>query len=240
MTGLLLIRIAGGFSQFASPKKRSGGLSVGCDGFAQVAKKKTSVRVQMLAKRMIENKRKRSKSANVVKGDGFAPNSQIMNKRKRSWSANVSKDDGFDANIQGIKTPIEKAGYTDQARMRRIMNHTVNVPAHSGQGGVQAHSGQGIPAHSGQRAQSQSGQGIATQSRQKFPAQSKQQVPAHSGQGGVQAHSGQRAQSQSGQGIATQSRQQFPAQSKQQVPANIRYDIISYYLMGQSDLVTLN
>ncbi|KAK1398889.1 hypothetical protein POM88_008752 [Heracleum sosnowskyi] len=91
-----------GFSQFASPKKR--GLSVGCDGFAQSVKPISQ----------IENKRKRSKSANVVKGDGFAPNSQIMNKRKRSWSANVSKDDGFDANSQGTKTPIEKAGYTDQ------------------------------------------------------------------------------------------------------------------------------
>ncbi|KAK1353411.1 hypothetical protein POM88_052546 [Heracleum sosnowskyi] len=245
--GVIADKDSRGFSQFASPKKRSGGLSVGCDGFAQVAKKKTLRQSANVGKEdgcapnsQIENKRKRSKSVNVVKGDGFAPNSQIMNKRKRSWSANVSKDDGFNANIQGTKTPIEKAGYTDQARMRRIMNHTVNVPAHSGQGGVQAHSGQGIPAHSGQRAQSQSGQGIATQSRQKFPAQSKQQVPAHSGQGGVQAHSGQRAQSQSGQGIATQSRQQFPAQSKQQVPANIGYDIISYYLMGQSDLVTLN
>ncbi|KAK1386916.1 hypothetical protein POM88_015094 [Heracleum sosnowskyi] len=95
-----------GFFQFASPKKRRRGVSAGCDGFAQIANKKK--------RSQSANKRKHSQSVNVFKWDGFSPKSQIMNKRKSCWSANVGKEDDIDANSQNTKTPIEKAGYTDQ------------------------------------------------------------------------------------------------------------------------------
>ncbi|KAK1375605.1 hypothetical protein POM88_031798 [Heracleum sosnowskyi] len=207
-----------GFFQFASPKKRKRGVSAGCDGFAQIANKKK--------RSQSANKRKHSQSVNVVKGDGFAPKSQIMNKRKRCWSANVGKEDGIDANSQNTKTSIEKAGYTDQARMRRVMNRTENVPARPGQGvsapgqGVTA-LGQSAPAHSEQRVQVQSEQRIPTGSGQHIPAQSKQHVRAHSEQGTGQSRLPIRLPSQSGLHSPTQSRQRT-SQSGQSTPNESR------------------
>ncbi|KAK1358973.1 hypothetical protein POM88_043447 [Heracleum sosnowskyi] len=75
----------------------------------------------------------------------------------------------------------------NQARMRRVMNRTENVPACPGHGvsapgqGVTA-LGQSALAPSRQHVQVQSGQHIPTGSGQHIPAQSKQHVRAHSEQ----------------------------------------------------------
>ncbi|KAK1394075.1 hypothetical protein POM88_013131 [Heracleum sosnowskyi] len=93
----------------------------------------------------------------------------IVNQKKDSRSANIGKLDSFAPNSKVTKPTIEKSGYTDQVRMRRLRSHVENVPALSEQG---------VPAHSGQHVQAKSGQHIRAHSEQGTG----QRVQVHTGQ----------------------------------------------------------
>ncbi|KAK1394090.1 hypothetical protein POM88_013146 [Heracleum sosnowskyi] len=93
----------------------------------------------------------------------------IVNQKKDNRSANIGKLDRFAPNSKVTKPTIEKAGCTDQVRMRRLRSHVENVPALSEQG---------VPAHSGQHVQDKSGQHIRAHSEQGTG----QRVHVHTGQ----------------------------------------------------------
>ncbi|KAL8090291.1 hypothetical protein AgCh_039676 [Apium graveolens] len=137
--------------------------------------------------------------------DGFA---KIVNKRKCVPSTGFGKEDGINRNSQGTKTTIEKAGYPNQARMRRFGNNVDNVPTQIGKG---------VPAHTGKSIEAQSGQCIPTKSRKQISSQYAQCAPTKTGH-----LSGHRVSSQSKERVHSQSGHRVSPKSGERIPDQIR------------------